>query len=238
MLFKQKSAIFCILIVFNSQIFSQTETFSPAEIIVPSALITLGAILYDKPSKNFDEIIDEYRGKRYKFDDALQFFPHTVFYGFSLFGLEAKHSYFDRTLLLGTSGIFMLSSVLPLKHITKVERPDKSNLYSFPSGHTATAFWGAELVRREYPVWCGILAYTAASGVASMRIYNKKHWIGDVVAGAGFGILSTNAAYWILPAEKKLLLKKTSSPNEPSFSFLPYYNGEILGLSLVLNVKQ
>ena len=49
---------------------------------------------------------------------------------------------------------------------------------------------GAELVRMEYGGWYGIGAYTIAVGVGFMRMYNGRHWLHDVVAGAGVGILS------------------------------------------------
>lgn len=28
-------------------------------------------------------------------------------------------------------------------------------------------------------------------------MYNNKHWLGDVAAGAGIGILSTTLSYWL-----------------------------------------
>lgn len=49
---------------------------------------------------------------------------------------------------------------------------------------------GAELVRIEYGGWYGAGAYAVAAGVGFMRMYNGRHWLHDVVAGAGVGILS------------------------------------------------
>ena len=98
--------------------------------------------------------------------------------------------------------------------------------FSFPSGHTATVFMGAELVRMEYkdssPLY-GIGAYTIACGVAFLRLYNERHWCNDVLAGAGIGILSARIGYWLLPFEKKLfgLDKKKSRVN---LAASPYYN--------------
>ncbi len=34
-----------------------------------------------------------------------------------------------------------------------------------------------------------------ATGVGAMRVMNNRHWISDVMVGAGIGILSTNLAY-------------------------------------------
>ena len=233
-------SFFLILLVFSISFVHSHEKndeklFYPYQVIVPAALISLGVIIADEPSKLFDRKIQDHRGRTYKIDDYLQYFPHLALYGFSMVGVEAKNSYFDRTLLWGTSGIFVLASVIPLKNIINFERPDASTKNSFPSGHTALAFWGAELVRREYPAWCGVIAYTAATGVGAMRIYNNRHWLGDVVAGAGFGILATSSAYWLLPAEQKLFEK--ISKKEISATIVPQFDGENLSLSLVFPIK-
>ena len=37
--------------------------------------------------------------------------------------------------------------------------------------------------------------YALATFVACSRLYNNRHWVADVVAGAGFGILSVELAY-------------------------------------------
>lgn len=217
----------------QSEHISADKYFTPAQIIVPVSLITAGTII---TISGLNEIVEDemanHRCRKYNFDSFLQYAPHAALYGFSLFGVEAKHSYGERTLLLATSGIFVLSAVVA-KHTIKYPRPDTGQKNSFPSGHTATAFWGAELVRREYPAWCGIIAYSAASTVGFMRIYNGRHWLGDVVAGAGFGILSTNAAYWLLPVNKRIFQK---SKHENSVTLSPFFNGNEAGLFLTLSM--
>ena len=112
-------------------------------------------------------------------------------------GIKGKHNFKERTIILGTSYLIMSASVLSLKSITKVERPDGSAFNSFPSGHTATAFASAELLWQEYKdisIWYGITGYLVAASTGAFRIYNDKHWLTDVVAGAGIGILSTKVA--------------------------------------------
>ena len=39
-------------------------------------------------------------------------------------GIKGKHNFKERTIILGTSYLIMSASVLSLKSITKVERPD------------------------------------------------------------------------------------------------------------------
>ena len=76
-----------------------------------------------------------------------------------------------------------------------------------------TAFAAAEFMRQEYkdvsPLY-GIAGYGAATITGILRLYNNKHWVSDVVAGAGFGILSTRLAYWIYPVIKRKLFKDKS----------------------------
>ena len=43
-------------------------------------------------------------------------------------------------------------------------------------------------------IWYAIGGYTTATAVGALRILNK-HWLPDVLAGAGIGILSTNLVY-------------------------------------------
>jgi membrane-associated phospholipid phosphatase len=86
----------------------------------------------------------------------------------------------------------------PLKELTHVTRPDASNDKSFPSGHTSHAFAAATFMAKELKdksIWYGVGAYTIATGVGVLRIMNNRHWVSDVMAGAGIGILSTNIAY-------------------------------------------
>ncbi len=71
-------------------------------------------------------------------------------YGLNLAGIKGKNNFRDRTMILATSYLIMGLTVESLKSITRVERPDGSSRNSFPSGHTATAFMGAEFLWQEY----------------------------------------------------------------------------------------
>ena len=54
-------------------------------------------------------------------------------------------------------------------------------------------------MREEYGFDMGIGAYTIAVCVAFLRLYNGRHWLNDVIAGADVGILSARIGYWMLP---------------------------------------
>jgi membrane-associated phospholipid phosphatase len=68
------------------------------------------------------------------------------------------------------------------------QRPDGSNSMSFPSGHSASAFATATVVQEHFGWKAGIPAYAFASFVGASRLAAGKHYLSDVVVGAGIGI--------------------------------------------------
>ncbi len=108
-------------------------------------------------------------------------------------------------------------SVNSIKSTGNVIRPDGSSNNSFPSGHTAISFVGAEFLWQEYKdvsIWYGISGYLIASGTGFFRMYNNRHWLTDVSMGAGIGILSTKIAYWTLPYVDNKLFKSFFGSDE------------------------
>lgn len=80
-----------------------------------------------------------------------------------------------------------LATVYALKPLVNRDRPDGGS-WSFPSGHTASAFAGAGFLQRRYGWNYGAPAYTAAWFVGLSRVYANRHWPTDVLAGAAIGI--------------------------------------------------
>ena len=119
-------------------------------------------------------------------------------------------------------------------YVVKERRPSGEDNHSFPSGHATTAFQGAELVRMEYGGWYGVAAYVMATGVAVERVVYDKHWIHDVVMGAGIGILSARVSLWLLPWEKRLF--RLDGKQKKAMAIVPYYDAgnHALGSSLYL----
>ncbi len=68
------------------------------------------------------------------------------------------------------------------------QRPDGSNSLSFPSGHSASAFATATVVQEHFGWKAGVPAYAFASFVGASRLAAGKHYLSDVVIGAGLGI--------------------------------------------------
>ena len=93
----------------------------------------------------------------------------------------------------------MAGFVNGIKYTAKEMRPDGSTANSWPSGHTATAFVGATLLHKEYGMtrspWYSVAGYGVATATGVMRVLNNRHWVSDVLSGAGIGIMSTELAY-------------------------------------------
>jgi len=83
------------------------------------------------------------------------------------------------------------ATTFALKYTVKRERPDGSNDRSFPSAHTMFAFQGATFVHQRYGLEYAIAAYFGAAFVGYSRIQADKHYLGDVLAGATIGGLSS-----------------------------------------------
>lgn len=184
---------------------------SPMRFVIPASLVSVGAfaVCNRKLNKINHAVRDRFehiRGEcRFHADDYIQYLPAFAYIGLDGIGIEAEHTFRER-LVAGTAAYVIMASVVNItKYSIHERRPDSSTRNSFPSGHAATAFTGAELVRMEYGWVAGVGAYTIASGVAFLRLYNDRHWLNDVVAGMGIGILSARLAYILLPYCKKWL---------------------------------
>lgn len=136
-------------------------------------------------------------GRHTHVDDYLQFAPYLELGGVLLAGVKSRNDRVNLGLVILKSELIMATSVYIVKYVTNIDRPDGTPT-AFPSGHTAQAFLAASILHtelRDKSQWYGIGAYTLATGVAALRMINDKHWESDVVAGAGFGILSAHLGY-------------------------------------------
>ncbi len=87
-----------------------------------------------------------------------------------------------------------------LKPLINESRPNGGQ-YSFPSGHTTSAFAGAAFLQMRYGWKIGIPAYLLAGYVGHTRVQADKHYIWDVAAGAAIGIGS--ALIFVKPYKNK-----------------------------------
>lgn len=219
---------------------TEKNTLNYKKLIIPTALIGYGVAsisVNGLKQLNFStrDEINEHKPDHIRLDNYTQFAPAALVYGLNAFGVQGKHNFRDRSIIYGTSMLITSAIVVPLKHIVKEERPDQSNNLSFPSGHTAIAFASAQFMFREYKdtnFFLGISGYSLAVFTGVYRMLNDKHWFGDVVGGAGFGILSTELAYWLYPKINHLIGGK----NQKSATIiLPFYQNKSVGVGFVKN---
>jgi membrane-associated phospholipid phosphatase len=116
-----------------------------------------------------------------------------------------------RLKVIALSETILNGLLLPLKKYVSRQRPDSSfHFDSFPSGHTATSFMGAEILNQAANNKALRLAgYAVAIATATIRVYKKKHWLSDVVAGAALGIASAKIANWWINRKAQ-----TTTPHE------------------------
>lgn len=140
----------------------------------------------------------------YSIGDVTRFVPGTMHMGLGVAGVPARHAFVDRAIEATIAYTCALSVGFLLKFTVVRERPDMSDSQSFPSGHTLFAFTGAELTRMDYGWGWGGGAYAVAALTGAERLWGNKHWLTDVLAGAGIGILSAQAGCWLLQPVKEL----------------------------------
>ena len=186
------------------------EQFRWSQIVIPGTLLAAGAFgVYSQWYMDHVNVpVRDYAlslsgGRRLCFDDYIQYIPTASFLGLG-FAMESEHGFAERLCITATSYAAMGILVNAAKYTIREPRPDGNARNAFPSGHTATGFMGAELVRKEYGPGWGAGAYAIATATALMRIYNNRHWTNDVIGGAALGILSADIGYWLMPLERKL----------------------------------
>ena len=228
-----------VLLPIMGQNHDHDSTFHKASIanyIIPTILIGGGIAVnnQDFRDKQLNFRNENYKDFSTKADDFLQYAPHAAVFGLDWLGVKSKHGFKDKVGLMVTGGIIMFGAVTTLKYTTDQVRPDGSSANSFPSGHTANAFFGATILAKEYAdksVLIAIGGYSVATATGALRILNNRHWASDVLAGAGIGILSGEVAYIVYPWLKEKLGRNGKNK---SVVFVPTYDGNVMGGNLVI----
>jgi len=174
--------------------------------MLPSAAILYGVMQYKiKPINKLDvstrnEIREDNPTFRTKIDNYLQWMPAASVFALDAAGVKMEHTPLQHAALALMAGAIMSGTTFAVKNSTARIRPDSTEHNSFPSGHTANAFLGAEILHQELKNTHPLLSYSGyvvASATGVLRMYNNRHWFSDVIAGAGVGILSAKVSYWI-----------------------------------------
>ncbi len=202
--------------------------------IIPFSLIGTGLIInYSNGFFGKENLQEEIQNRFPDFetnaDDFLLFVPALTMYTADLFKVESKNDVFTQTKYLVISGLANNLITIGLKNITKEDRPNDWEHYSFPSGHTSNAFVMATVLHHEFidsSPWIAYSGYLFATTTGILRVLNNKHWVSDVLVGAGIGILVTDLVYRFEPLKNWNPFK-----NKKSQVFMsPTYNDNRIGL--------
>ncbi|MDD2953823.1 MAG: phosphatase PAP2 family protein [Parabacteroides sp.] len=164
--------------------------------------LIVGGLIIKNEDDHFHNLRNTYIPNfRYHYDDYLQYLPAVAMLGLKIGGVEGRSSWPRMLVSDAITASIMGVAVNTVKHTVSVTRHDGSNTHSFPSGHTAMAFMAATMLHKEYGMtrspWYSIGGYTVATATAVSRMLNNKHWLSDVMVGAGIGILSTELGYFL-----------------------------------------
>ncbi|MFA8436032.1 MAG: phosphatase PAP2 family protein [Marinifilaceae bacterium] len=145
-------------------------------------------------------------------DDYLRYGPLALALGLNLSGRKSEHKIMGQIARYATAHLLMDAVVGRTKKWTAHIRPDGSGYNSFPSGHTAQAFCAARFLDKEFGrdrPWVRWLGYSMAVTTGACRVLKNKHWVSDVLIGAGVGILSVDLTYFVfdkISQKKKLMI--------------------------------
>ena len=135
-------------------------------------------------------------------DNYTQYVPLALSIGLHMGGVEGRSDWPRYWASAAASAAIMAGIINGVKYTASEMRPDGSTRNSWPSGHTATAFMAATILHKEYGLtrspWYSVGAYTLATATGVMRVLNNRHWVSDVLSGAGIGILSTELGYGLM----------------------------------------
>ena len=199
--------------------------------ITPFALGITGAFL-NKPAIKTDIqnwVLPPFNGYHTSLDDYIQYAPIIEMYAFDALKIPARNSVWNQTKYLVIAELTTAGIVHLMKNTFKIKRPDGSANTSFPSGHTGQAFVTSQVLFNEYyqtrPL-LGISGYAFSISTGALRVINNRHWVPDVLMGAGIAILVTNLVYHFEPLKNWNPWKRESNIRA---NFIPHINNELVG---------
>lgn len=222
---------------FRRRIDRHTSTKAYRMLFVGTPLI-VGGVVMQAYDSDFRRLRNGYsRSFRHDYDDWLQYAPAGAMVALKACGVRGRSSWGRMLVSDAFSAGLMAIGVNSLKYSCRVMRPDGSSRNSFPSGHTATAFMAATMLHKEYghrSPWYSIGGYTVATITGVTRQLNNRHWMSDIMVGAGIGILATELGYFLADLifkEKGLNVTETYSVYDRCRR--PSFLGFSLGFSTV-----
>ena len=185
---------------FRRRIDRRTSTKAYRMLFIGTPLI-VGGVIMQSYDRDFRRLRNGYVPSFHqKYDDWLQYAPAGAMLAMKTCGVKSRSSWGRMLVSDAFSAGLMAIAVNSLKYTCRVMRPDGSTRNSFPSGHTATAFMTATMLHKEYghrSPWYSIGGYAVATATGVTRQLNNRHWMSDVMVGAGIGILATEFGYFL-----------------------------------------
>lgn len=215
----------------NTLVKENRPIFRPSTYIIPATLLAGGLLTQGNLSRQVrNKVVIRYAGFNSSLDDYLQLAPSLAVLSLGAAGVKGRHSFADQIALTILSNAVSQGICLTMKYTIAYPRPDGKGQESFPSGHATNAFTGATLLAREYggqSAWYTVAGYASAATVASFRVLRNRHWLADVLFGAGLGIASTELVYELYPWLKHLVIHRKRTV------LVPIYQGSSIGLCMV-----
>jgi len=185
-------------ITLSSQYSADTATHN--KYLIPSATLIVSGIYMDKDQRKRDFrswVRDRVEVPSYTIDDYIQHAPIVaVLVSDMILGRE-KEVKKRHVRHLITAEASTLGTMFLLKLALDTKRPNGAS-FSMPSGHTAYSFASAGVLyhslKDDRPFWA-YSGYAMATFVGASRVLRDKHWISDVLVGAGIGILGSHLTY-------------------------------------------
>jgi hypothetical protein len=244
MMTKTRFILFLIVLLLHLNVNGQTDTLSVKksklqksflkQSIAPLSLIATGLIInYANGTIGKENIQKKIQNDFPDFhtsaDNYLLFAPTVMMYAADLLKIDSKNDAFTQTKYLVIAGLTNSLISVGIKSITNEQRPDGSDNDSFPSGHTSNAFVMATVLHHEFidtNPWLAYSGYIFATTTGVLRVLNNKHWVSDVLVGAGIGIMVTDLVYRFEPLKNwnpfknkknKVILSPTYTDNKFGF---------------------
>ncbi len=171
-------------------------------------------------------------------DDVIRWLPTAARIGLRLAGVQGRSDW--NRLLASHVAIYGLNYGITeaLKRSIKQTRPDGYDNRSTPSGHAALAFMSATILDEEYGYLSPLVplgGYAVSTFVSFNRTMGHHHYSGDVLLGAGIGLLSTKIAYALCDRILKHHKPATNNSSNLAFSAHPSHVGFYGGYRMALS---
>lgn len=170
-----------------------TESSGQVSLLIGSFLTSALLVSRDQTVNPMQEHWSEAKpmGSLSKFGDIMgQTVPNAI-YGLGMLlhhAITDSNKSYYRTMYMIEATAYSALTTLVLKNVIHETRPSGSDNYSFPSGHTTTAFAFATVIAEEHSLYYSVPAYALATLVGLSRINDNAHYLHDVVFGATVGI--------------------------------------------------